>query len=116
LNLGEATMYNYDLLLKLTKEIPDELDKKVKKEPITPGVRETVVKRDCFFCSLCGSGGEYGYHKYGQRGNLSLHHIIPNGPATEENLITLCNHCHSVVHLILYTSGKWKWIPYMRAP
>jgi 5-methylcytosine-specific restriction endonuclease McrA len=103
---------NYDTLLKITREVPDGLKVNGRKpEPITPGVRQTITERDCLTCQICDVKGQYGNKHWGIEGNLNIHHIIPNGPATEDNLITLCKYCHTIVHHILYVSGKWYWVP-----
>jgi len=60
-------------------------------------LRDAVFKRDSDACQLCK--GNCGY------GNLHCHHIIPNGPATMANLITLCVFCHDKVHLFLSKKG-----------
>lgn len=49
-----------------------------------------ILKRDGFKCRSCGT-----------RQTLSVHHIIyrsDEGEDSSENLITLCNACHSGVH------------------
>ena len=105
---------NYVLLIKYTNEIPEHLDRKTKKEAISKKTRKIIVERDKYTCQLCGhTDKEHGYGnvQYGIRGSLHIHHIIPNGKATESNLITLCDKCHKVVHLLLYLDEKWRWIP-----
>lgn len=102
-------MFDYTLLLKLTQDIPSNLDKSIKKEPISDDIRKLVVKRDGCKCRLCdkvdnfGCGGEYGMD-----GDLNIHHIIPNGKSSVDNLIVLCIKCHMLVHLILWLDGKWR--------
>ena len=93
---------DYELLIKLIS-IPDHLDRKKKKEFVAKLVREEIYKRDYMICQLCGRD---------ESGNLQVHHIIPNGTATPDNLITLCKHCHDAVHMLLYTSKKWKYCNY----
>jgi 5-methylcytosine-specific restriction endonuclease McrA len=53
-------------------------------------LRERVLRRDGWSCQFCGS-----------MTNLEVHHQqfrSHSGPDTENNLITLCNRCHSSVH------------------
>jgi 5-methylcytosine-specific restriction endonuclease McrA len=49
-----------------------------------------VLRRDGWRCQVCGS-----------RENLEVHHKELRshlGSDTEENLITVCNSCHSAIH------------------
>jgi 5-methylcytosine-specific restriction endonuclease McrA len=53
-------------------------------------LREQVLRRDGWRCQFCGS-----------MTNLEVHHQIfrsHSGPDQENNLITLCNGCHSAEH------------------
>ncbi len=55
-------------------------------------LREQVLRRDGWGCQNCGS-----------RLNLEVHHKefrSQGGDDSEENLITLCAGCHSLVHRI----------------
>jgi len=88
---------NWEVLLQLTKNIPNNLDKQKPREEIPGDVREYVKLRDKI-CRVCGSSKD-----------LVIHHIIPNGPSTPDNLILLCRRCHYVVHLLLWIDGKWKY-------
>ena len=102
---------DYALLYKLTREIPENLDKKVKKEVVSKGMREIIVARDNYTCQLCGHTDKehgYGNPQYDVPCSLHIHHIIPNGKATKTNLVTLCDKCHRIVHMILYLDDKWK--------
>ncbi len=80
--------------------IPENLDRTKKKEKITPKMAQKIRQRSNNTCELCKN---YSSKK--------IHHIIPNGPSNEDNLIDLCDHCHDAIHLLLYTSKKWKF-PY----
>ena len=93
---------DYDTLLRLLN-IPDGLDRNKKKEVIPKPLREEIYERDKMSCQICGRNTAEILH---------IHHIIPNGSATPGNLILLCNHCHKAVHLLLYTSKKWKYCSY----
>ena len=101
---------NYELLLKFTKEVPYGLNKKQKKEQVTKNIRKDITERDKLTCQLCGYKDRYGNAGWDIDGNLHIHHIIPNGTAKPDNLITLCKWCHSTIHLILYREGKWRYI------
>jgi 5-methylcytosine-specific restriction endonuclease McrA len=53
-------------------------------------LRERVLRRDGWRCQFCGS-----------MTNLEVHHQqfrSHSGPDQEDNLITLCNDCHSATH------------------
>jgi 5-methylcytosine-specific restriction endonuclease McrA len=53
-------------------------------------LRARVLRRDGWRCQFCGS-----------MTNLEVHHQqfrSHSGPDQEENLITLCNECHSAEH------------------
>jgi 5-methylcytosine-specific restriction endonuclease McrA len=55
-------------------------------------LRERVLRRDGWRCQFCGS-----------RTNLEVHHQTfrsQSGEDTEQNLITLCANCHSLMHSI----------------
>jgi 5-methylcytosine-specific restriction endonuclease McrA len=110
---------NYDVLLRITRDVPDNLKILAKEtgrkgEPIPKKMRDIITARDNLTCRICGASGEYGNKYWDIEGNLNLHHVIPNGPATEDNLITLCHYCHTIVHYLLFVSGKWFWIPRIR--
>lgn len=104
---------NWELFLELTRKIPNDLDRDLKKQYIPKNTREKI-KEKYKDCQLCG--GEF---KIGSDGTnfLQIHHIIPNGTSTENNLIVLCKHCHQAVHNILFVSGKWRFVNlYRRIP
>jgi hypothetical protein len=61
------------------------------KEHIPSDLRWKIWERDDFTCKLCGV-----------RRHLSVHHIKPEhkgGTLKPSNLITLCRHCNSRVHI-----------------
>lgn len=104
-------MYNYDKLLELTRDIPENLDLRVKKTQITKTVRRQIIERDKSTCQICGLVCRYGNPGFDVPGRLAIHHIIPNGPGTLDNVITICRYCHNAIHAILYASGKWRYVP-----
>ena len=60
-------------------------------------LRQQVLRRDSWRCQWCGG-----------MSNLEVHHKefrSHSGADSEENLITLCNACHSMAHRI---AGKKK--------
>ncbi|MDD4972334.1 MAG: HNH endonuclease [Paludibacter sp.] len=100
--------FDYDRFLCLTQDVP-RCDFQIKVPPITKKIRVEIIERDNNICQLCGLEGKFGNEYWGIEGDLHIHHIIPNGPATVDNLITLCGHCHKAVHLVLYKDKKWKF-------
>lgn len=102
--------FNFDRFQEILNAVPMGLDKSQKKEVIPPKLREKIEIRDNFTCQCCGLEDGYGNTHWEIPGKLNIHHIIPNGEATLENLITLCKYCHNSVHLILYVSKKWRYI------
>lgn len=107
-------MIDYNLFFKLTHDVPDGLDHTIKKEPVTKAIREVIYLRDGFKCSMC-SGVYSGYAVDPRADNyqagVHIHHILPNGSATPNNLITLCEKCHDLIHLLLYIDKKWNAPP-----
>jgi len=67
------------------------------RESLTDEIRSKVFERDNQTCQLCrGNSNDAMIH---------CHHIIPNGSATEDNLITLCTFCHDKIHMFLSKKG-----------
>lgn len=106
----EPKCINYERLAELTEQVPNGLDIHSKKEAISKKLREYFYTRDNGMCYICGRVGEYGSKSpyVNMVGRHNLHHIIPNGEASHNNIVTLCLDCHSVVHNMLYILGKWR--------
>lgn len=98
-------------LLKELISIPDGLDRSIKKVKPTREVRALVKIRDNSTCQMCGLKHSYGNPGFGQPGHLAIHHKTPNGSGELDNLVTLCKFCHNAVHALLYSSGKWRYVP-----
>lgn len=109
--MQERTGINWMRLRAIIENVPSDLDRTKKKEPIKETTREKIYKRDKGVCFICGSIGEYGCkNPYNDStGRHNIHHIIPNGKSADYNLVTLCEHCHRVVHEILYIEGRWRY-------
>jgi len=78
----------------LLKYLPVRLDDREYQE-----LREQVLRRDGWRCQFCGS-----------MTNLEVHHQqfrSHSGPDLEDNLITLCNSCHSAEHAGKGRSGLY---------
>ncbi len=67
---------------------------------IDRNTRKAVYRRDHYRCALCDSPK-----------NIQIHHVIPrsHGGAlnSEDNLITLCQHCHMLAHGQAPTNEYW---------
>jgi 5-methylcytosine-specific restriction endonuclease McrA len=98
--------FDWDIFKSVIDMVPNNLDKTKKKQGLEPRDRLHFEMRDMGECHICGQINKYGYYGNGYRVS-QLHHIIPNGRTTNENIITLCLHCHQSVHQILYLLGKW---------
>jgi len=72
------------------------------KRKIPKSVRKAVFDRDRHICAYCGRSQSRGVDTF-----LQAHHILyrsEGGQHTADNLVTLCQSCHSMVH-----SNKKKW-------
>ncbi len=62
--------------------------------------RKAVYRRDHYRCALCDSPK-----------HIQIHHAIPRGrggdPKSEQNMITLCQHCHMLAHGTAPTDEYW---------
>lgn len=69
-------------------------------EPVPPQLREAVLDRDGHRCQMNGERGP----RAGGCALLEVHHIVPDPEVGErhalDNLITLCQSCHSWLHKI----------------
>ncbi len=88
---------DYPRLLFFTQDIPRGLDTSMDRQRITPEMKEKITTRDNGVCYICNAVN-----------SPHIHHRIPNGEASEENLFTLCYHCHDIVHSLLFVDRKWK--------
>lgn len=81
---------------KLRELVEVDTTNKTRREEVTNynKVRLAVRRRDGG-CVVCGNTKK-----------LHVHHIIPDGLSTEDNLVTLCRTCHQVVHGLLYVTGR----------
>jgi 5-methylcytosine-specific restriction endonuclease McrA len=94
-------------------QIPEKI-KNQTKETLNPSDRLKFETRDGGVCYICGSVYHYGSCNmysglYGTCKLSHLHHIIPNGTVNDNNIVTLCTHCHQMVHQAMYISGVWKY-------
>lgn len=67
------------------------------RHPLDSALRIAVLGRDKFTCQCCGTGGD----NEAYLDILVVHHkiqVAAGGPDTKENLVTLCQNCHMLVH------------------
>ncbi|RLG44141.1 MAG: hypothetical protein DRN81_05210 [Thermoproteota archaeon] len=96
--------FNYERLMFLTKDVPHGLmASNKKKEEVNNETRARILKKWDYRCYLCN-----------REKHCIIHHRIPNGDASDENLYPLCEHCHKLVHTILWLDGKWMFQGYRR--
>jgi len=116
IKINKSRCFNWSQLQSLVDRVPDKIDTSIKKGNLDDRDRLHFEKRDKGVCYICNQINYYGSHnpylygkEYASVGVSHLHHIIPNGGATDENIVTLCTHCHQIVHQILYLCGKWRY-------
>lgn len=81
----------------------DHHQKVGEREPLDPALRQAVLNRDNFRCSICGVGGPAFLSV------LAVHHkisVAAGGADTLENLTTLCLTDHIMVHVAERNGGK----------
>lgn len=91
-----------------------ERDRNKKKISLQPKDRLKYEMRDKGVCFICGSTFCYGssniYLSDSKNYKLNhLHHIIPCGGIEDCNIVTLCTHCHQMIHQAMYIAGTWKY-------
>lgn len=72
-------------------DLPECLDDNYKVTTLTKELRDTVYKEQNGLCWICKCKTTV----------PNTHHIKPDGPATRENLVMLCNTCHIWLHGLL---------------
>jgi hypothetical protein len=90
------------------------ISKSCSKESFSDLDRLHFETRDAGICFVCGSVYHYGscnmYSGRDRTYNLShLHHVVPNGCVSDKNIVTLCVHCHQMVHQAMHIEGTWKY-------
>lgn len=105
---------NWNAFRKLVEIDINSIDYTKKKSVLQPKDRLHFEVRDRGLCFICGSIYYYGscnVYAYTQSNYKMSHlnHIIPNGDTTDENIVTLCTHCHQMVHQALFVAGNWRY-------
>jgi hypothetical protein len=107
--------FNWLRLHNIVDIVPDKPDMTRTKKHFDARDRLHFEARDKGKCVICGqinhygSNNKYSLYEYNNYNVSHLHHILPNGDVTDSNIVTLCTHCHQVVHQILYLCGKWRY-------
>ena len=65
-----------------------------------PKLRKTIIERDKV-CQVCLNAPI-----------KRVHHIIPHGKSTEENLVGMCINCHEYLHYLLKRKGYKFVLPF----
>ncbi len=110
----KAHDFSFELFQYLIERHPNLHGKKIKKVNFQPIDRYHYYRRHKGECQICGSVYPYGscnVYRYAEPSSQlsQLHHINPEEPLDDLNVVTLCVHCHQLVHLTLYTLGWWKY-------
>ena len=82
--------------------VSDALTQRQLKHRPSRGLRMRVLERDNYTCRRCGRAGDHV--------KLTRHHVLPHsagGLTQENNLVTLCDDCHSDCHI----SDSWHPAP-----
>jgi 5-methylcytosine-specific restriction endonuclease McrA len=95
--------FDWDRLKSLVDRVSFRIDKNKTKTVIQPQDHLHFESRDKGKCFVCRRVGKY------CSGKSHLHHIIPNGDLSDDNIVTLCVNCHQLVHLLLFMSDRWKY-------
>jgi hypothetical protein len=95
---GSCYDLDMDLFVRLVERVPKDLDRTKSKTGLQPADRYHFERRDRLTCYLCGTVSK----------SCHLHHVIPNGDVSDDNIVTLCESCHKMVHLALFRSGRWR--------
>lgn len=80
-------------------EPPPTYDKDGNRTKLPDYLRDRIYQRDNFTCRCCGLGGA------NRLPTLQVHHIIEvsqGGDNSEENLITICLSCHTLIHALAW--------------
>jgi 5-methylcytosine-specific restriction endonuclease McrA len=113
--LNKNRMFDWTRLKYIVESVPLDLDRSSTKKTFQPKDRLHFESKHRGVCWICGQVNHYGsnnkYSCYTYTGySVShLHHIIPNGDISDDNIITLCVHCHQLVHHLLYMTGRWRY-------
>jgi 5-methylcytosine-specific restriction endonuclease McrA len=102
-----AALIDWDLLKRLTDDVPYGLERETERKHIPRKVRDELLRAHGYRCQLCGRR---------ETGPLHLHHRLPHAESTADNLVVLCRCCHQTVHCLLHVQGKWRFVNVLSWP
>lgn len=81
------------------KELLDsapEVEVREKRKYIPEELKQQVKDRDGCKCVVCN-----------REKDLKIHHVVPYGESSLDNLVTVCAYCHEYIHKILKRKGYY---------
>jgi 5-methylcytosine-specific restriction endonuclease McrA len=105
INPNKIRHFNLNDLMRLVDSVPAKLDRSGTKKSLQPADRLHFESLDMGECCACGYTSKYNNYDT----SCHLHHVDPIGNISDTNIVTLCVHCHQVVHHLLFLMGKWKY-------
>ena len=103
---GELSENDFDEMM--GNNIPDDRQTVGDRHPLDPALKAATLVRDGYKCQCCGMGEGYPI-KYALS-ILQSHHKISvanSGVDSEDNIITICQNCHTMVHTLLKNGMKF---------
>lgn len=103
---GDLSEEDFDELM--GNNLPDDRQTVGERHPLDPALKAATLLRDGYCCQACEAGK--GYPMKYALSFLQSHHKISvanSGVDTEENIVTLCQNCHTTVHTLLKSGMKF---------
>lgn len=103
---GDLSEEDFDELM--GNNLPDDRQTVGDRHPLDPALKAETLLRDGYCCQACGAGKGFPL-KYALS-FLQSHHKISvanSGVDTPENIITLCQNCHTSVHTLLKSGMRF---------
>lgn len=103
---GDLSEDDFDELM--GNNLPDDRQTVGERHPLDPALKAATLLRDGYCCQACEAGK--GYPMKYALSFLQSHHKISvanSGVDTEENIVTLCQNCHTTVHTLLKSGMKF---------
>lgn len=103
---GDLSEEDFDELM--GNNLPDDRQTVGDRHPLDPALKAETLLRDGYCCQACGAGKGFPL-KYALS-FLQSHHKISvanSGVDTPENIITLCQNCHTSIHTLLKSGMRF---------
>lgn len=100
---GELSDEDFDEMLKDDDGVYDR-QKVGERHPLDPVLKAKTMERDHYTCQCCGYGEDSGAPRIAAMAVLQSHHkisVFNSGPDQEDNIVTICMLCHTLVHVTL---------------